>query len=368
MKVRLQWIDTSKVLAILIILFVHLIESMYDEGTQGLLPAIKFFHAFLLFFFFLTTGFFMRPKASRFMGELGYRFLVRIVPVLAFALLLLPFNAVLEHNVNIMQHGLLKIALMYLVGLPVLAWTTWFLVALFVAELICYFFPPTQHPMKRLVAAIALYAAGWWLAEMTSKSVYILSGVWFFREALIISAILLVGSLIKPLIIHLSNQSTLVVFSGFLICFLITFFTYDLNQITVGPESHRPIIVDRATVIMALGRHGDWFWFMFTGLIGGLMCVFGGMLLPSFKPIPYLAQHSLLLLGLIGFYLHFVNNPLAVYLADLTRDQSVLVAVIFSLLQLLLCIPAIWLLNKYLPQLFGQPNKTGPILPALARN
>lgn len=367
MNERLHWIDTTKVLAILLVLFVHTMEAFYDHGVEGLLPPIKFFHSFLLVFFFLTSGFFLKPKADSFWGELKYRFMVRIIPVFAFGLLLFPFNFVLEHNANIMQHSIPAIIGMYLAGLPVLDWTTWFLVALFTAEMICYFFPPERSVATKLIGALILYSIGWWFSEVAAKSLYIITGAWFFREALIISSIMIVGSLLKPLILDVQKRGLGVTFLLFVVFLAITAFTYDLNQIVVGPESHRPIVVDRETVIMALGRHGDYFWYYFTGLAGALMCVFMGMLIPSFKPIPYLGKSTLYLIGLIGFFFHFVNEPVAQAMALEDENLTLVVAFGFSLAQLILCIPGIWLLDRYLPQLFGKPNANGPLLPPLTK-
>ena len=367
MSDRLQWIDTVKVLAIVIVLFVHIMEAFHDNGVTGLMPYIKYFHAFLLFFFFLTSGFFLKPKADTFWGEVKHRFLVRVVPVFAFGLLLFPVNFVLEHNVNILQHGVPTIIGLYLVGLPVLDWTTWFLVALFTAELICYFFPPNKSLWIKLVAIVALYSLGWWLSEIAAKSLYIITGAWFFREALIVASIMLLGNLLRPLIFEINKRGYLTVFICFAVCFVVTYLTYDLNQIVVPDKSHRPEVVDRETVIMAIGRHGHYFWFYFTGLIGGLMCVFFGMLVPSFKPIPYLGKNTLLLIGLIGFFFHFVNMPVPKAMGLSDGNLAAFVSVVFALIQLLLCIPAIWLLDKYFPQLFGKPTAAGPLLPPLSK-
>lgn len=368
MSDRLQWIDTTKVLAILLVLFVHIMESFHDAGVDGLMPTIKYFHAFLLTFFFITSGFFFKPKADSFWGEFKHRFLVRALPVFAFGLLMYPFNFVLEHNVNITEkHNALAILAMYLVGLPVLDWTTWFLVALFTAELVCYFFPPQRSLWVKLVGIVLLYSIGWWFSEIAAKSLFIITGFWFFREALIISSILIIGSLLRPYILNFYQHGPLRVFIYFVICLVVSLLTYDLNQIVIPPEEHRPVVVDRETVIMSLGMHGDYFLFMFTGLVGAMMCVFFGMLVPSFKPIPYLAKNSLLLIGLIGFFFHFINNPFAEALALEDRNMALLVSIAFAFVQLLLCIPGIWLLDKYLPQLFGKPNADGPILPPLTK-
>ncbi|PIE40899.1 MAG: hypothetical protein CSA49_06135 [Gammaproteobacteria bacterium] len=54
-------------------------------------------------------------------------------------------------------------------------------------------------------------------------------------------------------------------------------------------------------------------------------------------------------------------------LASMNRDQTLALSLAFALLQLVLCIPVIWLLDKYLPQLFGKPNADGPLLPPLTK-
>lgn len=364
MRDRLHWIDTSKVLAIVIILLAHILEAFDDNGVDQLLPIIKYIHSFVLFFFFLTSGFFLAPKATRFLAELKYRFIVRVIPVLAFGLLFIPLVLVLEHNA-IKDGNIFYNAALYIVGLPVIDWTTWFLVVLFTSELICFFIPPQKSIIFQLMAVLILYSIGWWMSEVAPKIVYLIGGLWFFKEALIVSSIIILGRLLKPVILAVQKRGYLAIFICFLVCFTLTLLTYDLNQIVIASEEHRPVIVDRATVVMAISRHGDYFWFYFTGMTGGLMCVFLGMLVPSFKPIPYLGRNTLLLIGLIGFYFHFINQPFAKLLALDDGNQAIWVSCVFAVAQLISCIPAIWLLDKYFPQLFGKPTQIGPILPSL---
>ena len=364
MKDRLHWIDTTKVLAIVLVLFTHILESFYDNGINQLLPMIKYVHSFVLFFFFLSSGFFLAPKAKSFRDEFKYRFTVRVIPVLAFGLIFIPLTILLEHNAIKSEHVLGSAAL-YIVGLPVLDWTTWFLVVLFTSELICYFVPPQKSIGFVLAAALLLYSLGWWMSEIAPKLVYLIGAFWFFKEALIVSSIMILGRLLKPVILAVHARGYLAVFACFLVFFVLTLLTYDLNQVVVASEEHRPVIVDRATVIMAISRHGHSFWFYFTGMMGGLMCVFFGMLVPSFKPIPYLGRNTLLLIGLVGFYFHFVNEPVVESLALEDKYHALGVGLAFALAQLVLCIPAIWLLDKYFPQLFGKPTHRGPLLPPL---
>ncbi|NJN43923.1 MAG: hypothetical protein HC806_03790 [Anaerolineae bacterium] len=79
-----------------------------------------------------------------------------------------------------------------------------------------------------------------------------------------------------------------------------------------------------------------------------------------------MGKNTLSLLGLNGLFHAFINLHVTTKIKDL---ESILwitgVSLGLSLLSMLVSVPVIWMLNKYLPQLIGKPNREGPLLPRL---
>ena len=79
----------------------------------------------------------------------------------------------------------------------------------------------------------------------------------------------------------------------------------------------------------------------------------------------FIGLNTLILLGLNGLFLEVVNDPLAAALAPYIPDTQlamVTLCSLFTAISLLVCVPAVLGLKKYVPQLVGLPKVEGPIL------
>jgi len=86
------------------------------------------------------------------------------------------------------------------------------------------------------------------------------------------------------------------------------------------------------------------------------------------KLLEYLGRNSLILMGLNGFYFQFINTIFVNQGIRFVSGSSLSIFIFcgtLTCISLLLCIPFILLLGKYLPQLTGKPKVEGPILPSL---
>ena len=93
-----------------------------------------------------------------------------------------------------------------------------------------------------------------------------------------------------------------------------------------------------------------------------------GLLLPQSISLQFLGANTLVIFALNSVFYHFTNDPLARLAIPWIHNSDSLTlfyGVIVTITSLLLTIPALILLNKYVPQLVGKPLKQGPIISRL---
>jgi len=90
-------------------------------------------------------------------------------------------------------------------------------------------------------------------------------------------------------------------------------------------------------------------------------------LAPGVRVLALVGRHSLILMGMNGFFFWFVNRDLANAMALSSSPGTVLFGcTAVTVVSLAVCMPVVWLLDRYLPQLVGRPRVRGPLLPPLA--
>jgi acyltransferase len=142
------------------------------------------------------------------------------------------------------------------------------------------------------------------------------------------------------------------------ITFLIVVFTYRLNT---GPFNFTPY----QAVVIIFASHGSFIWFPVTALAGSFLLLFLGKLTPPRKIILRLGQNTLLLMCLNGIFYHYINGPTAKWVLDTFPGNGLTVflsAIIVTVASLMLCIPLIYVFNRFVPQLVGKPKLNGPWL------
>jgi len=129
--------------------------------------------------------------------------------------------------------------------------------------------------------------------------------------------------------------------------------TFDLNQ---GPFRYLQ------AVVILLSGHGHVLWFPFTALAGSLMVLALGSVLRGLPWLAFLGQNGLILLGMNGFFYHFVNKPLAAWSAGMLPGSGLavfLTGLSVTIVSIAACVPVIFVLNRAVPQLVGKPRQTG---------
>ena len=228
----------------------------------------------------------------------------------------------------------------------------WFLVALFVVEL--YHFAGARlvrSTGRLLLALVAAVLIGWWVTRDVALFV---GDVWFAREGVLLYGFFLFGLLLRRVgaLDRVSLVWVALVASG--AAFLLTF---DLNQ---GPWDML------SYVLINLSRHGNFPLFLVSAVAGSVFVLCLARVTPAPRWLAYVGRHTLILMGLNGFFFDFVNTRVAraLSIAPAAADVAVYCTLV-TLLSMAACMPVVHLLSSYVPQLVGRPRQQGPWLPAL---
>ena len=144
---RIPFIDTAKLYGIFLVYYGHIIESYMKTGSEAAAISYKFVYSFHMPLFFILSGYIahQRPDRIKFARYLKNKGGSRLVPYLFFSMLLIVptfwttgFTVGLELPT---VAGYVKgIAATLFSGFPYFNIPTWFLICLFVVELMHYFF------------------------------------------------------------------------------------------------------------------------------------------------------------------------------------------------------------------------------------
>ncbi len=350
-KNRIDWLDTAKCLGMLLVFLGHLLESG-DPSFSELVTTNRYIYSFHMPMFFLLAGMFFKPSPARFGKLVISKFKSRLVPVLFFTLITLPFwqypSTWLITNVdpNTVNNHLWRL----IRGFPNLNWPCWFLVCLMVVELIASELVPMLNTRRKLLFAIlALYIVG---RLVTDKAPLAAIGalearqtIWFLQESFVALSFYLVGytlaqsSMLDREITHFKRLALLL----FLLCIYALTSQLDFSSYTI------------AKVNMSSSEHGNWLYFPIAAISGSLIFLLFSQLVPSCRLIAYIGNNTLPLIGLNGLFLHFFNKQIAIWCDGLAVGLPlVILYIVVSLACLLVCLPIVWLLNRFAPLMIGK--------------
>jgi acyltransferase len=365
---RVEPIDTARLLGLLLVYYGHLVERMMYLGNAAAASHYKWIYSFHMPLFFVLAGMVARDFAAR--DTVGSfvrsRLASRVVPLLFFNLLLAALS--LLHRPDFPPFPLatgkdyLLAAISCLTVLPLFDIPTWFLMCLVSVEVIHFAaFRFLHGSALRIGAAALLFYAGGYALNRRWDFFSAHTGFWMWNEAVTMYGFHLLGVLLARWDVARIRAPAPVLALLAALAFAVVALTWDLNQ---GPFRLLQVVV-----ILAAG-HGHPLWFPLTAVAGTLGVLLVGRLVPAHGVVRYLGRNGLLLFALNGVFYHHVNGPLAVwFVRDLQpAGWSVLVfAAAATAASVALALPAIWLLDRYVPQLVGRPRVAGPLLPALLR-
>jgi acyltransferase len=361
---RIPMLDVARFLGMFLVYYGHAVERIMYLKSPVAATQYKFIYSFHMPFFFLLAGFTLAPEkarlpVARFLKRLAGS---RLVPYVVFSALLAGLSLFFAGHFPLLDltrgEEYLKGLWYTLLGFPLFNVPLWFLAALVVVELIHFAVGRfLDSNLKIIAAALACYVGGYYL----TLHVNLLPGptYWLIPEAPVSYAFYLVGVSMRRKSVFIGGQPRWRFLAGAGLCLIGVILTFDLNQ--------GPFRLFEAVVIVASG-HGNVLLFPLTALIGSLFLLLTARSVGANRFLMFLGENVLILFCLNGVFYHYFNGPFADWFVATFPDHWAAVTGAtfgFTVFSLAACLPAIWLLKRYLPQLVGKPRTRGPLLPRL---
>ena len=367
-KGRIVAIDVARFYAMGLVFYGHFMERFMLLKNPASAVQYKFIYSFHMVAFFALAGYVAKEIdiALPFGKYVKHRFISRLLPFLFFTALfmLLPLFFPGEfYNIKLPSvEGYLKGLLDTAFGIPVFCVPSWFILMLFSVELVHYAaFRFLKSNSKIVIGAVLFYVAGYWL-NLKLDIVNPLKGRvvgWnylFIHEAITMYAFYLMGIYLRRRKFLVEKVSLRISVPGVIITFLIVLFTFKLNT---GPFNFNY----HDAVVIIFASHGNFLWFPFTAVAGCFLLFFLGKITTAQKTIVWMGQNTLILMCLNGIFYHYINGPMAKWILDTLSGSGLTVfcaGTLMTVVSLAICIPLIYLLDRFVPQLVGKPKLKGP--------
>ncbi|MCX5895629.1 MAG: hypothetical protein NTZ51_07355, partial [Proteobacteria bacterium] len=208
----------------------------------------------------------------------------------------------------------------------------------------------TNSNVKIFLCFLCVYIVGFlfsWKYVFISQALGIQGNFWFMQEAMIAYAFYQIGLLLKNS--RLLEQRISIFFQAAILLFflIILFLTYNLN-------------LKGAVVRMASSSHGDPLWFLLTSLAGTVTVIFLSKLTPKLKAFLFLGENTLILMGLNGVFVHFINEYLALFIAPMIKGSYLLITLsccAVTVLSMMICLPFVIFFERFMPSCVGKKRQ-----------
>ena len=374
---RFYFIDIARIYGIVLVYYGHFIESYMKAGSPVAAIQYKFIYSFHMPLFFILSGYIAREQLNNidFSLYLKRKAASRLVPYLFLSILLIiPTFWTTDNTVGLDLNtvdGYVKgISVTLLAGFPYFNIPTWFLICLFVVEIMHYFSSRFLTSDSRiLLIAGGYYLLGsilaWNAGFLNPLNVFSQHGkiypYFMILEAFTGYSLYLVGVYLRRNGFLAGKVPVFRSMLGALTCLLLVFYTYDLNK---GMFT----IPFYDAVILVGSSHGNPILFPFTAVLGSVLIMILAKLTTDSKFLIFLGSNTLVIFGLNGVFYHFINDRLAIWLLYRHSGDFMSIFVsgaVIACLSILLTVPFILLFNHFIPQLVGKPKVDGPLIPRL---
>lgn len=334
MKERIDWLDVAKGIGIFLVVLGH------NSITPGFFGWIYSFHMPL--FFYLSGFLFSADKYNSTLDFIKRKAQTLLLPYLSFFVLIYIYWLLAIQKVWLNPVGSLQPILDFFYGsthLKTIFTPLWFLPALFLVEVIFYLI--YKKTKKWLVYTSVLVA-------ILGLSLNNVSLPWNIGTAMVAILFFMVGFKSKDTMTNLQTTGRKTfVFPLALIFLIINLLFFKLNSLVDLLPNH----------------YGNFVWFILSAL-GGIGAVIAISFLLSQKKnklidsIIFIGRNSLII---------FAFHPIGIILAKMIvgsvskignwpihDDKSLFFGILYSLIAILLVLPLIFVLNRYLPFLLGK--------------
>jgi len=355
---RISWVDNAKALGIIAVFYGHVVQKIfvtYSIPTAHL--QYMLIYSFHMPLFFLLAGYLVKETQHRklfmFMKN---KFMTRIVPFFFFNILTLLYFfitvKILNQSTDVSR--LFQLSLFLLAGSATFNIVTWFLACLFSVEVINYLLYPALRKSRIVLcmAMVLFYIMGWSLshkADIINQYINI-PDYWYIHEALVAYSFYLFGNLIAACPIFYKKMNPWL--NVFLLLLTVTclFATFNLNNI----KFETPY-----AVMMGSCDYGSFLLFPLTAIAGSMCIILASRFIPSFSFMRFLGRNTLPLMGLDGIFVHFaniffINYYLKIFFPVQPNHFSIFMqCASITCITLLLCVPFVIFLKRYLPFMIG---------------
>ena len=366
---RNQVIDIARFYAMALVFYGHFIERfMLLKNPAGFLH-YKFIYSFHMMFFFVLAGYVARESSLEFgfRKYLKHRVISRLLPFIFFTAIFMAvpvffsgdFYGLKLPSVEGYTQGLINTAF----GIPSFCIPSWFILMLFSVETVHYgaFRFLRSSNTKILIGMVAFYVVGYWFNLKLDifnplKGRVVGWNYLFIHEAITMYAFYLLGVYLRRKKFLMEKISSKIIVPGLVISFLIVWFTYKLNT---GPFNFKAY----NAVVIIFASHGNFFWFFISAVAGSFLILFLAGITPLQKTIIWMGQNTLILMCFNGIFYHYINGRMAGWILDTLPGSGLnlfWVGCLMTLASLAVCIPLIYLFNRFVPQLVGKPKVKGP--------
>ena len=298
--------------------------------------------------FFLLAGFFYRPQNIRFGALLIQKLKTRIIPVVFFDCITLPlWKMPWLWNIKNVDPDTAYLNLWNLFqGIPNLNWPCWFLISLFLIELVASeLIPSLPSIAKRLLAIFVIYFICRFATEnigSTAQTLGVSQLWWFLLESPMGLFFYMLGYMAASYP-SITPQKTMPKFFIATTAFAAWIFS---TGRTFESAAH---------VNMSAAEYGSWLFFPIAAITGILFFYHICQKIPAMKILEYIGNNTLPLLGMNGFFLHFFNMHIFTFCSAQAKGFSLLALTLAAAtISLLACLPLIALLNRFTPLLIGK--------------
>ena len=374
---RVYFIDIARIYGIALVYYGHFIESYMKVGSAVAAIQYKFIYSFHMPLFFILSGYIAKEQLvdTRFSLYFRKHASSRLIPYLFLSfLLIIPTFWTTDFTVGLelpTLEGYTKgIAATVLAGFPYFNIPTWFLICLFVVEMMHHFSSRYLTSNSRLILiALGYYLVGsilaWNAGFLRPTNILSQHGkiypYFMILEAFTGYSLYLVG-------VYLRRKGffsgTIQIHKGFLValvCLAFLYLTYDLNK---GMFT----IPFYDAVILVASSHGNPILFPLTAIMGSVFVMVMAKLTIHSKFLLFLGRNTLVIFGLNGIFYHLVNDRLALWLVSQHSGDffAILISgVVITCLSITITVPFVLIFNHFVPQLIGKPNRDGPLIPRL---